>query len=89
MRACRGLGRRIAALHAHRIKAPVLLVPGEEDYTVLATQSKEMAKALSQHGVSNELVLIKDGEHSLLEPDMRLTLYGKLTAFLAANLAAP
>lgn len=39
--------------------------------------------------VSNELVLIKDGEHSLLEPDMRLTLYGKLTAFLAANLAAP
>jgi dipeptidyl aminopeptidase/acylaminoacyl peptidase len=89
MRARRGLGRRIAALHAHRIKAPVLLVPGEEDYTVLATQSKEMAKALSQHGVRNELALIKDGEHSLLEPDMRLTLYGKLTAFLAANLAAP
>jgi dipeptidyl aminopeptidase/acylaminoacyl peptidase len=77
------------ALHADRIKVPVLLVHGEEDYTVLATQSKEMAKALTQHGVRNELVLIKDGEHSLLEPAMRLQLYGKLEAFLAQNLAPP
>jgi dipeptidyl aminopeptidase/acylaminoacyl peptidase len=48
-----------------------------------------MAKALKQHGVPNELVVIKDGEHSLLRPQMRLTLYRKLEAFLAANLGAP
>jgi dipeptidyl aminopeptidase/acylaminoacyl peptidase len=77
------------ALHADRIKVPVLLVHGEDDYTVLVTQSKEMAKALTQHGVKNELVLIKDGEHSLLEPEMRLRLYGRLTAFLAENLGPP
>ena len=56
---------------------------------MLATQSEEMARALTQHRVSNEPVLIKDAEHSLLQPEMRLTLYGKPTAFLAANLAAP
>ena len=40
-----------------------------------------MAKALSQRAVPNQLVLIKDGEH------MRLNLYTRLEAFLAANLA--
>ena len=77
------------ALHADRIKVPVLLVHGEEDSTVLVSQSKEMARALTRHDVRNELVLIKDGEHSLLEPPMRLTLYGRLTEFLGANLTPP
>jgi dipeptidyl aminopeptidase/acylaminoacyl peptidase len=76
-------------VQAERIKVPVLLVHGEDDFTVLAAHSKEMAKALSQHGVRNELVLIKDGDHSLWRADMRLTLYSKLEAFLAANLGRP
>ena len=33
-------------------------------------------------------MVIKDGEHSLLRPEMRLTLYRKPTEFLAANLGA-
>jgi len=37
--------------------------------------------------VANQRVLIKDGEHSLWRPDMRLSLYTRLEAFLAANLA--
>jgi hypothetical protein len=44
-----------------------------------------MAKALSQHAVPNQRVLIKDGERSLWRPDMRLNLYTRLEAFLAAN----
>jgi dipeptidyl aminopeptidase/acylaminoacyl peptidase len=48
-----------------------------------------MAKALARNGVKKELVVIKDGEHSLREPDMRLLLYRKLTEFLATNLGAP
>jgi dipeptidyl aminopeptidase/acylaminoacyl peptidase len=75
-------------LHADRIKVPVLLVHGEEDYTVQVDQSQAMAKALTRNGVKNELVLIKDGEHSLRRPEMRLTLYRKLTEFLGANLGA-
>ena len=76
-------------VQAERIKVPVLLVHGEDDYTVLADHSKAMAKALSGHRVRNELVLIKDGDHGLWRPDMRLTLYGKLAAFLAVNLGQP
>ncbi len=66
-------------LHADRVKVPVLLVHGEEDFTVQVDQSQAMTKALTRSGVKNELVVIKDGEHSLLHPEMRLTLYRKLT----------
>jgi dipeptidyl aminopeptidase/acylaminoacyl peptidase len=76
-------------LHADHIKAPVLLVHGEDDITVYPEHSKAMARALERAHVPHELVLIKDGEHSLLEPSMRLTLYSKLEAFLAANLGSP
>ncbi len=71
---------------ADRIKVPVLLVHGEDDYTVLARQSKDMAKALSRAGVHNELVLIKHADHSLSRTDFRLTLFTKLDEFLAKNL---
>jgi dipeptidyl aminopeptidase/acylaminoacyl peptidase len=73
-------------LHASRIRVPVLLVHGEDDTTVLAQHSHDMARALSRSAVPNELVLIKEGEHSLLRPDMRLALYRALEAFLSANL---
>ena len=72
--------------HVERIRVPVLLVHGEDDYTVLAEQSKAMDRALSKQGVPHELVLIKHGEHSLLRPEMRLILYQKVTEFLRANL---
>jgi dipeptidyl aminopeptidase/acylaminoacyl peptidase len=72
--------------HVERIRVPVLLVHGEDDYTVLADQSRAMDRALSKAGLRHELVLIKHGEHSLVRPEMRLTLYRKLTEFLRANL---
>ena len=37
-------------LHADRIKVPVLLVHGEEDFTVPVEQSQAMAKALTRSG---------------------------------------
>ena len=83
------LAAQSPVLHADQIKIPILLVHGDHDATVRLSQSEAMAKALKQHGVPNELVVIKDGEHSLLRPQMRLTLYRKLEAFLAANLGPP
>jgi len=74
--------------HADQIKVPVLLVHGEADYTVLVSHSKAMAKELRRNKVPSELVLIKDGGHSLEREDMRLTLFQKLDAFLSANLGA-
>jgi dipeptidyl aminopeptidase/acylaminoacyl peptidase len=74
--------------HADRIRVPVLLVHGMDDYTVLVHESREMARALGRNHVPHELVLIRHGEHSLKRPEMRLTLYRALEAFLAINLAA-
>ena len=81
------LAAQSPVLHADQIKVPILLVHGDEDWNVRLSQSQAMAKALKHYGVPNELVVIKGGEHSLLRPQMRLTLYTKLEAFLAANLA--
>jgi dipeptidyl aminopeptidase/acylaminoacyl peptidase len=83
------LAAQSPVLHADQIKIPILLVHGDDDSTVRLSQSEAMAKALKQHGVPNELVVIKGGEHSLLRPQMRLALYRKLEAFLAANLGSP
>jgi dipeptidyl aminopeptidase/acylaminoacyl peptidase len=83
------LAAQSPVLHADQIKIPILLVHGDNDSTVRLAQSEAMAKALRQHGVQSELVVIKGGEHSLLRPQMRLTLYTKLEAFLAANLGSP
>jgi dipeptidyl aminopeptidase/acylaminoacyl peptidase len=72
--------------HVDRIRVPVLLVHGEDDFIVLAAHSKAMDQALSRQGVPHELVLIPHGEHSLMRPEMRLILYRKVTEFLGANL---
>jgi dipeptidyl aminopeptidase/acylaminoacyl peptidase len=82
------LAAQSPVLHADQIKVPVLLVHGDDDSTVRLSQSEAMLRALKQHGVPSELVVIKGGEHSLLRPQMRLTLYTKLEAFLAANLGS-
>jgi dipeptidyl aminopeptidase/acylaminoacyl peptidase len=74
--------------HADRIRVPVLLVHGVDDSRVLVRQSKEMARALGRNHVPHELILIRHGDHSLRRPEMRLTLYRALEAFLARNLAA-
>jgi dipeptidyl aminopeptidase/acylaminoacyl peptidase len=72
--------------HVADIHVPVLLVHGEDDYTVLVGHSKAMDRELSRHVIPHELVLIPHGGHSLERPEMRLTLYRKITEFLGANL---
>jgi hypothetical protein len=42
--------------------------------------------AMSAPRISPDGSRVGDGEHSLWRPDMRLTLYGRLEALLAANL---
>lgn len=72
--------------NAEQIKAPVLLVHGDDDITVLVDHSKAMSKALTRAGVKNELVIIKDGDHSLSRGEWRSTLFSKMDAFLATHL---
>ncbi len=66
--------------HADRIKVAVLLVHGEDD-----TCSVNTARSWRGHSCApalpHERVLTQEGEHSLLEPSIRLTLCSKLEAF--------
>jgi dipeptidyl aminopeptidase/acylaminoacyl peptidase len=71
---------------SERIRAPVLLVHGEDDIVVVQDHSKRMARMLQLAGKRHELVLIKDGDHSLSRAEWRQALYEKLETFLAAAL---
>jgi dipeptidyl aminopeptidase/acylaminoacyl peptidase len=68
-----------------KIKAPVLLVHGDADIQVGVDHSKRMARALKGANKKVELVVIKDGNHSLARYEWRETLLTKLEAFLAKN----
>jgi dipeptidyl aminopeptidase/acylaminoacyl peptidase len=68
-----------------KIKAPVLLVHGDDDIQVNVDQSRRMARALEREKKKYELVIIKDGNHSLARYEWRETLFTKLEAFLTAN----
>ncbi len=71
--------------NAEKIKVPVLLVHGDDDIQVLVDHTKRMARALDSAKKKYELVIIKDGNHSLSRFEWRQTLLTKLEAFLAAN----
>ena len=70
---------------AAKIKAPVLLIHGDNDVQVNIEHSKRMARVLKDEKKKVEIVLIKDGNHSLSRYEWRETLYTNLEKFLAAN----
>ncbi|HET7810201.1 MAG TPA: S9 family peptidase [Steroidobacteraceae bacterium] len=69
--------------NAGKITIPVLFVHGDDDYRVAVEQSTSMARALSG---KPEVVIIKNGNHSLTRAEWRETLLTKLETFLAANI---
>ena len=71
--------------NAAKIKAPVLLIHGDIDAQAGVDHSKRMARVLKSEKKKVELVLIKDGNHSLTRYEWRETLYTNLEKFLAAN----
>lgn len=71
---------------AAEIRAPVLLVHGTADIQVVDEHSKAMAKALARASREHELLIIKEGDHSLSRPEMRLALYQRLEQFLGRYL---
>jgi dipeptidyl aminopeptidase/acylaminoacyl peptidase len=68
-----------------KIKAPVLLVHGDNDIQVAAEHSRRMARSLEQNGKTFELLMIKDGNHSLTRREWREALLTRLESFLAAH----
>jgi dipeptidyl aminopeptidase/acylaminoacyl peptidase len=52
-----------------RIKIPILLIHGNQDYIVPIAQSKAMKKALDKAGRKTELITLQDEGHSYWSPD--------------------
>ena len=75
--------------HAGEVKVPVLLIHGDEDYTVPPEHSTRMASALKRADKRYEMVMIRKGDHYLEWPSERVTLLSAVEKFLATNLSAP
>lgn len=68
-----------------KIKAPVLLIHGDDDVQVAFSHSERMARALAKAGKMHELVIIKDGNHSLTRTEWRTVLFTRLERFFQAH----
>jgi len=69
--------------NARKITIPVLFVHGDDDWQVAVEHTTSMARALPG---KPEVVIIKNGNHSLTRAEWRETLLSKLETFLAANI---
>lgn len=73
--------------NADQVKVPVLFVHGDDDWQVAVEHSRSMARLLTTKDRKPEIVIIKDGNHSLTRAEWRETLLSHLESFLAANIS--
>jgi dipeptidyl aminopeptidase/acylaminoacyl peptidase len=76
------------ALHANKVKAPILLVHGDADEIVPYAQSEEMQRALGKAGHKTRLIRIKDEGHSEWSAENERTALESIDAFLQTHLGA-
>ncbi|HEY8616461.1 S9 family peptidase [Phenylobacterium sp.] len=70
------------ALHADKVKGPILLVHGRDDTVVPLEQSRVMAEALQRAGKPVELIVQPGEDHWLSQADTRLAMLEAVIAFL-------
>lgn len=69
------------------LRAPVLIVHGEEDDITPREQAEAMRDALVKAGKPHEYVMVPGEGHGFFAQKNRLMLYRRLEAFLAKHLA--
>ncbi len=74
------------AMNADKIKIPVLLVHGKDDYTVRIDQTEAMDEALRKAGKSVTTVTIPGESHYLQKMESRVQWLTELEKFLKANI---
>jgi dipeptidyl aminopeptidase/acylaminoacyl peptidase len=79
------LAERSPARHADQVKAPILLIHGDNDSVVPFEQSQLMANALRKAGKPYELVKLKSEDHWLSKADTRLQMLQAVVKFLEVN----
>ncbi len=75
-------------LQAARIRAPVMLVHGEQDQRVPIVHAREMRKALQAAGNEPEWLVFSEEGHGLRKPENELAYAQRIEAFLARHLLA-
>jgi dipeptidyl aminopeptidase/acylaminoacyl peptidase len=73
-------------LQAGRIRIPVLLIHGVEDYVVPIAQSKAMKKALDKSGRKTELIALEEEGHSYWSADNEILAMSAIDNFLWQHL---
>ncbi len=72
--------------HVDRLKAPVLIVHGEEDYTAPYPQAMALRDALKDHKLPFEW-MVREGEgHGFWKTENRVAFYQSMLAFLDKNI---
>ncbi len=76
------------ALHADRIRIPVLLAHGRRDFTVPVEDTEAMEAALIKAGKPVRALYFDDDDHYLFREDDRIAFLKALEGFLAENLGS-
>lgn len=74
--------------HIEKIKSPILLVHGTQDYVVEVGHSEKMSQLLSRKGKAHKSVILEGATHQLDRQSDRLVLLTELEAFLRQNMQA-
>jgi dipeptidyl aminopeptidase/acylaminoacyl peptidase len=74
------------ALHAERIRIPVLLMHGTGDATVQFAQSEEMREALKRAGHPPSFVTFDSDDHALSLPATRIQMLHAMETFIDKNI---
>lgn len=74
------------ANYAENVKAPILLLHGDDDTVVPLTQSTRMRNALRSAGKQVELIRLKGEDHWLSVADTRMQTLRAMDDFLAKHM---
>jgi dipeptidyl aminopeptidase/acylaminoacyl peptidase len=66
----------------HRIRAPLFIIHGENDPRVPVSETRQLAKALTERSVPVELMVFDDEGHGLAKLKNKLAAYPAMIAFL-------
>jgi dipeptidyl aminopeptidase/acylaminoacyl peptidase len=80
------LAERSPLNHLERATKPILIAQGMMDVRVVAAESEQMVKALTERGVPVTYVVFSDEGHGFVRPENRLAFYAVTEAFLAKHL---
>jgi pimeloyl-ACP methyl ester carboxylesterase len=81
------LARDSPTTHAATYGPPVLLIHGEDDTNVPASQSRQMAAALKHAGRDVRLVIVKNEDHTDWDDEHSKSMLRQVTAFISEHIA--